>query len=353
MMKSCCTLCLVFFFFFLFTLPFGLPSRPVVERELTTHSTAMVGDKLYHDVVAKLNRRRPQIILIGNSMLGESVEQNRLSVLLKHPVATVWQGGMESAWWYLVVKNIILHLREKPELVGIFFRDYYLTMPRLRVSGNHKKIIDDFCSPHEVFLDNLAYRQGRGIFNNLLQYIPAYMQRNISKNAIDNWVKSLAGFFSGGVDSNQVANAISSIFAQHHLNDNLLHRRQVADEKDQEKGANKEFDPETSFIPVIIQLCKAADIKLVFIRVKRRRDLQSGMQPPELLCYIKELKRYLRKERISLIDYTDNRHIVLEDFGKGDHLNRQSGRYKFTALLASDLHLVLISDDPVGVGLGD
>jgi hypothetical protein len=81
----------------------------------------------------------------------------------------------------------------------------------------------------------------------------------------------------------------------------------------------------------------------VFIRIKRRRDLVEGKQSESLQNYMKQLKNYLRAHNVSFIDYTDNRSIRLDDFGKGDHLNRQHGRQRFTIMLADDLSHILSS----------
>ena len=85
-------------FFFIFSLPFGFPGpMPLVQRDVTSLAASNVGDKFYDDVVTKLNRRNPKLLMIGNSMLGEAVDQNQLSSDLQLPSATAWVGGLDQA----------------------------------------------------------------------------------------------------------------------------------------------------------------------------------------------------------------------------------------------------------------
>ena len=57
----------------------------------------------------------------------------------------------------------------------------------------------------------------------------------------------------------------------------------------------------------------------------------------ELEKTVKQQRDYLDESKIPLIDYTENCRIKEEHYGKGDHLNRSSGRRLFISLLANDL----------------
>ena len=330
----------VLLFFAFFALPFGIPKQmPLVDRQITPKASCMVGDKLHNDVVHKLHRRKPEIILIGNSMLGEAINQNKLSNLQPYPAASLWMGGSSSAWWYLVVKNIIPQMHSRPRLIGIFFRDNTLTLPKHRVTGKHKEFIDDFALKDEDMLDRIAYlSQQHPALLFMQKYLPVFNKREYYKRKFDLLLKdTLAGFYHLD-DSAAVNHSIAETFAQQKMNNLFLHQRQMDDEKESSGGQEKmHFSPEQTFLPLIIQHCHKQGIPLVFIRVKRRRDLQPNQQSKELLTYIAELKKYLHNNGVTLIDYTNNQAIKLEHFGNGDHLNRQVGKQLFTSMLAADL----------------
>ena len=73
------------------------------------------------------------------------------------------------------------------------------------------------------------------------------------------------------------------------------------------------------------------------MRVKKRRDVIPGSQPPELIKYINDLNDFLRKENIVFIDYTDERRIKEEHYSDGDHLDKEGSPMIFTELTADTL----------------
>ena len=330
--------------FVLLTLPFGLPQRmALVDRKITPQAAGMVGDKYYDDLVRKLNHRQPELILIGNSMLGEGVDERQLESLLHTPAAAVWNGGVGSAWWYLAVKNIIPQLKKKPALVGIVFRDNHLTLPAMRVTGKHKPLIDSLASEDEELLDHLAYLGQENFFSlQLKKYIPLFNKREYYKQSLDSALKGIASSLLRVPGTKAVDQAAASIFASGRMIPTLLNQRQLDDERQQDSAKeDMTFQPEKTFLKPIIELCREQDIQPVFIRVKRRRDLEPGKQPAELLAYMDKLAKYLQTNKVHLLDYTGHAAIRAEHFGEGDHLNRQSGRQLFTALLAADSQTML------------
>ncbi len=340
MVRSILLLAAVLLCFALFTLPFGLPRRmALVDRQITPTAAAAVGDKYYDDVVWKLNHRQPELILIGNSMLGEGVDERQLESLLNMPAAAVWNGGVGSAWWYLVVKNIIPQLKKKPALIGIVFRDNHLTLPMMKVTGKHKPLIDSLAGENEELLDRLAYLSQENFFSlQLKKYIPLFNKREHCKQALDAVLKKTASILLRLPDTEAVDHAAASVFASGKMIPALLNQRQLDDERRQDSAKDDmAFQPEKTFLTPIMELCRRQNIQLVFIRVKRRRDLEPGRQPPELLAYMDKLRKHLQDNKAYLLDYTDHSAIQKEHFGEGDHLNRQSGRQLFTAILANDL----------------
>jgi hypothetical protein len=215
----------------------------------------------------------------------------------------------------------------------------------MRVTGKHKPLIDSLAGENEEPLNRLAYLGQENFFSlQLKKYIHLFNKREYYKQAVDSTLKGIASRLLHLSGTEAVDQAAASIFASSRMIPDLLNKRQLEDERRQD-SAKKDmiFQPEKTFLTPIIELCRAQNIQLVFIRVKRRRDLEPGRQPKELLEYMDKLARYLHDNQAHLLDYTDNHAIQIEHFGEGDHLNRQSGRMLFTELLADNLRKLLVT----------
>lgn len=84
-------------------------------------------------------------------------------------------------------------------------------------------------------------------------------------------------------------------------------------------------------------MLKSKDIQPVFVRVKRRRDLNTETGDRELAKYIENLAGYLEEQGAVFVDYTRNNRIQVQHYGAGDHLNRGEGRTLFTRMVAESL----------------
>ena len=87
----------------------------------------------------------------------------------------------------------------------------------------------------------------------------------------------------------------------------------------------------------MIRLAKTKDIDLIFIRVKRRRDLVPESQSEELRVYMKKLEEYFQQNDIEYIDFTDESRIKEEHYAGGDHMKAPEGSRLFTGLLVEAL----------------
>ena len=328
-------------FFSILVLAFGLPRKMnLIERDSAINDKCMLGDNLVTDLLNELNQIQPQLILVGNSMLGEAVDQNEMTKLTGLQTVKVWLGGSGSAWWYLVIKNIFPDLAVKPKYVGIVFRDNYLTLPQHKVNGKHRWGIDAFAGSNEEVLNELAYYSSMsypGLF--MHKYFPLFNRREKYKESFEYQIKEAAAFLTGGESVSQVNEFIAEALDNEKMDSDMLHKRQLADELAQDEyKKDMNFRPEKSFLKYIIELCKEQGVALFFIRVKRLRDASDSKESPELLRYIAQLKRYLSERNIPLIDYTYDTSITKQHFGKGDHLNRGAGRKIFTASLSKRIN---------------
>lgn len=76
-----------------------------------------------------------------------------------------------------------------------------------------------------------------------------------------------------------------------------------------------------SFLPLIIDVAKRAQIPLVFVRVQRRpTPAGPPEQSPRLTKYIHDLREYLRQEGVGFYDFTGDPELPLALYGDGDHI---------------------------------
>jgi len=313
-------------------------------RSNEINDTCMFNDQLTSGIIEKINRERPEVILLGNSMLGEGVGDRQLSAAMQQKTVKIWSGGAASAWWYLVMKNIFPQSEHRPRYVGIFFRDSVLTAPKFRVTGKYKLVIDDFARRDENVLDRLAYLDDPSLVKYYLKnYFPLYRNKTDLQNNLDATIDELVGKITGVEDLRPHMN---SCFAEEKMNKVLVDQSQLrADELNSSKKEKIPFPPARSFLPHIIKESRKLGVTLFFVRVKQIRDLSEG-EPEEVKAYIKQLSAYLAEEKIPLLDFTHTPGFKKEFFRRGDHLNRQAGRSFFTGLLAERIEREVFSFDP-------
>jgi hypothetical protein len=282
-----------------------------------------------------MNDSGADVVLIGNSMLGKGVNHRVLSHRFGRPFLMFAKGGTASAAWYLEIKNVVLPAPRRPELVVIFFRDTFLTRPDYRTRAEYRALIRDFSVGDEPLVQELAYDRDR--FDQMISaLLPAYARRGRLTKRVDRVVKDSFVAAALGSRGGDVDHAIGRVFRDEQMLTAAITREQEAAETTQ---GDEDFERNvgTSFLPHIIGLAERENIRLIFIRVKRRRDTQGDREPPALKSYIHDLGEYLAKRNLPFIDFTHDDRIRLEHFGKGDHLNRAEGRTLFTRLVAEKL----------------
>lgn len=339
---------LIIFFAALFTiiLCFGVPAKvPLIERNGELLPKCTVGFREIEDLRQELIRSKAEIILLGNSMVGEGVHQGELTRQLNRKALTVWVGGGSSAWWYLVIKNIIAPSPAKPEHLLIFFRDNFLTLPHYRTKGKYVSYIDNFAGKEELVLDRILYFNDSNHYSLILKsHIPFYRNSQDYNDKFKAGLKELSSKILGIGKADALEKAINNLFHENLFSQRLGHLAQIQEDKYLEDKMNYNFFPENTFLPHIIRICKENDIGLTFVRVKRRRDTEPNRQANELVQYIEKLTKYLNMHQVQLFDYTKNTSIKPEHYGKGDHLNDEIGRILFTKILSKDMETLFRRD---------
>ncbi len=287
-------------------------------------------------IMLRIDTVKPQVVLVGNSMVGRSVHPEYFNTLTKIPTLILAPGGSGSAWWYLAFKNMLC-VKQIPT-VAFFFRDNELTDPTYNVTDEYKSTIDLMCSSNEPLLDRLAYYNNMSDFElKVNQNWPLYQKRKEVKTDVDAAIKKkVYRWFSDLKDGNAQA-PIDRMFADTNMNVALFTKFQFKSDK----RKHSEFDFKTaldkSFLPEILALAKQNNIKLIFVRVKRRRDVIPNSQPPELVAYINDLTEYFKKENIVFIDYTSDKRITEDFYSDGDHMDRHDRPMYFTQMVADTL----------------
>jgi hypothetical protein len=286
---------------------------------------------------------RLDVVLLGNSMLIEGVEPQLFCQLTGASTTKFCLGGTASAWWYLVLKNVIAKAPHKPKVVVVFFRDHFLTDPSCRVSGKYMPDINEMVDGSEPLLDRLAYlgNMDRSSYW-LLQNSSLMRQHDRICSEVAPFIKrKLVGPLVGrSVD--EIENSLEKVFADKNLDQRLLTSRQLALESTKD-DTKYNFSEQLggSFLPHMIDIAEDAGIQLVFVRVKRRRDLEPNKEPQELTQYMKQLGSYLEKHNVPLLDFTNDDRLKLEHYAAGDHLNRGKGRELFTRMVAQRMMPIL------------
>lgn len=292
-----------------------------------------------------IKQTKPKVILLGNSMLDNGVDPALLSQLTQSRTLKIHSGGSASATWYLWLKNIVATASHKPQCVVIFFRDYYLTQPRFRVTGKYKKVIDAVATQKEPTLDRLAYLNGMDPLSYFLyRYCPLFQKKQELKTRAETAMKETMAQQFLGLEPSEADKAIKHVFRNRNMTPSLLTTRQLEVESTQKSSHyNFETKIKKSFLPHMIEIAKKNNIKLMFVRVKRRRDAEHKVEPAGLINYTKKLKNYLKDKGLPLLDYTHDDRITLDYFADGDHLSKTKGKKLFTQLLAEKMIPLLTS----------
>lgn len=310
------------------------------KTALVDHSEKPTGRHTQRNTFERnLNQYKPQLVLMGNSMLTEGVDQRGFMSYTQKRTLFFARGGSASAWWYLGLKNIIAESNTKPKLLAVFFRDDFLTKPKFRTTDTYKLAINDLANISEPLLDRLAYLNGMDYPTYMLSKLsPLFQQKDNIRKDVESFIKGTCVSYLVSADTVKIDNAMANVFHKKNMNQKLMTAKQLTAESTASKGkANFQTKLKKSFLPQMIDIAKENDIQLVFLRIKRRRDVNPNAQSEYLKNYVVDLQEYLTSHNIDLIDFTDDSRLKLEHYADGDHLDRKKGRPIFTKIVANSL----------------
>jgi hypothetical protein len=286
--------------------------------------------------------QRPELILLGDSIVEENVDTPALSGLLGRKVYTMSFGGSASALWYLALKNNILAAPYPPAQLVIVFRDTILTAPGYRVQGKFSTALDNLATPEDTLAVQLAYLNRMNPLEKFAErYFPLYdfgltvhavadmhiyllprLLLRCGNRCVDTALLNVFNFRNAALPKSD-----SAVDAE----ENLLYARAALD-------FNRRVGD--SFLPQIIRLCRENNIQLIFVRAKTFRFSSPSAEPPALREYLRALEDYLMQNGVLYVDINADPRVTREDYLDRFHVMPEA-RGRYTQMLADGLLTVL------------
>ena len=160
----------------------------------------------------RIEDENPQIVLLGDSTLSDSINADLLGTLTGKKIAKFDVHGSASAYWYLILKNNIIEAENTPPVVVIVFRDTILTAPGYRVHGSYLKRLDEFARRKEPLLLERSYLNLMNPVERVAEsYVPLYGARENIRQSMDGWLRyTLPGWM--GCDQRCTDNSMYAVF---------------------------------------------------------------------------------------------------------------------------------------------
>lgn len=267
----------------------------------------------------RLRRMKPDVVLLGNSMVNSRFSEPELERLLApRRAAVIGVGGSKSAFWYLALKNVILPA-SKPREILLFYRRRELTTPWDRATGPEHRRLDRVTPEDDPFVEEvLAPRWDEPVARIgwlLGRVAPVSRLHALVEPRLDDVASSTARLLSGASGRAPEKRALASVFAVGKLRSSDIEPSLTKEEH----GSFADALPR-SFLPAIVELATSAGVKLTFVRVRTRQDAL-GLRPRRRKGgYEDQLERYLRKRGAEHLDMTGDDWETISLFGEGDHI---------------------------------
>lgn len=287
--------------------------------------------------IARLRNKQPDVVLIGDSILGSSIDPRLFAEKsgARH-VDLFWNGGAASASWYLLLKNYVVASGIHPRLVCIFFRDRLLTDATFRTTPTYRRFLESIRREQEpVFHTLLEGEQKRSGFERVIDWLyPLNNRRHVQQEKISRFAFQVAA--SGGSRVGSLRYRVNKTFDAAKLREEVMRESsEVSREKPEEFTA----DPKHNFLPHMVETAQRAAIPLCFVREKRH-PLPNGTarQSVALERYIADLRKWLESQGCAFVDLTNGPELSAEMYlqNKDDHI-RPDAKRKATEIYAEKL----------------
>jgi len=316
-----------------YTLPYKKPPGPLLDDRLK---------KTYQD---HLVETQPELVLLGDSTLLDSIDEPYLAELLDKDSYRIGKPGSASAIWYLLLKNNIITSPHKPSHLIIFFRGSMLTSPEYRTRGKYEPLVTELALSDDFLLQELAYTSQMGWLEEQAdQFLPLFAYRQHLRTSIERLVKYK--FFQKMMDVERIKidQALDVVFGEPDIAQVNAVINAAEDYLYQPEKLDFYSQLPKSFLPEIVRLCHENNIQLTVVRTKSLTYASSEEAPKGLDAYISNLQEYLAENKIVFIDYAEDERLPVSLFNDSVHMSK-NGAEIFTEIFAADYQDILANDE--------
>jgi hypothetical protein len=272
--------------------------------------------------LSRMKKQRPDVVLIGNSMVYTRFDQDLLNELVSPSRALVISvGGAKSAVWYAQLKYSVVASGVQPRRVVVFFRGRELTQ-RPTADGPEADRLERATRGRDRVIERkLAVRTKNpteGLRGALSRLAPVEDLRAHSWERVDELAMQLSTTLVEGPSGAPRKKVINRLFGVESLRPDP--DRSVAVEEKEEKPTRFARTVARSFLPEILELAHENGIALTFVQVKTRRHAEGLADAPERATYQAALREYLERKGATYVDLTTNEWETLDLYASGDHI---------------------------------
>ncbi len=289
------------------------------------------------DRIKDLQRLRPSYVFIGDSMLGTRIDAGYLAGLLGEDVAFLDRAGTGSAYWYLAFKNLLIPSGVRPKVVFFFFRDLNMTDPLFRLTGPFRWSLDEVAQSQEPALDDVIAARMRGPWFRVHNAVNAAY----GVDRANAWVERQLYDWPTRLWTDDEASRRAWLDT---MNFEImgLERLRPMEAADLQAAEDAEADfarnMPRSVLPLIVDLAKAHDIKVCFVRVQRRPvGNKPPPQSPRMQEYMRQFRAYVERGGMYFHDDTGDKMQTLAMYEDGDHIAREH-RQRYTRQFRANLN---------------
>jgi hypothetical protein len=274
----------------------------------------------------RLERIRPQFLLLGNSMVDTRFDEPTLRRLLPGKrVAVVGIPGSKSAVWYLALKNAVVPSGARPRVL-LFFRGNELTDPRARALGDEHRKLEKMAPEDDPLVEQKLAPPMREPIARLGWYrervAPFGRLHGRSQPWVDGVSFAVSSFLWRDADLDARKDSINELFDMKHLREA---RESDLAEEDARVPPFRQVVA-GSLLPDICDLAEKHGLPLTFIRVRTRVVAEGGADAPGEKQHLIELESYVRARGAEYEDMHDATWESVDMYGNGDHMAGRSKR---------------------------
>jgi hypothetical protein len=304
------------------------------------------------DEISRLNGEKPEMVIIGDSMVPCRVDREILSRELGRPVSLLSFNGSATAAWFLLLKNVVLAMESPPRTVVFFFRDTYFHLPRYRTTGQRAALIESLSLGAEPELESVlagAPVGGNRILNATNDLLDATWRVDGYRDKATEEIGDIAmGWSNLGMSKDQFRAYMNVVFSIENLRQDLA--GDAADMGEDVSYDDLDQPPWSTsatagFLPHLEKIAAERGIRLVFYRVKQRDHTRGDWQMPESTrLYMEQFKAWAEERGHGFADESLDSEIVFGHFADGDHTREEDRPFISTRVARALRHALKLSE---------